>query len=170
MQTKNEVVEQNIVTDIVNNNDTDYTPCYIVPTIKTEKQIDQDRVCENTDYIATELAKRERDMQIIADISNKNQVDLIHSIVYPGEGIMTNEDVSLTDYNRNDNNEPIQPQLEPGVLNVMKEMAKIMSEQVISIYDDMPALEDVPESDPPAILPPSLQDILTNDTQNEKNN
>ena len=109
-------------------------------------------------------------MQIIADISNKNQVDLIHSIVYPGEGIMTNEDVSLTDYNRNDNNEPIQPQLEPGVLNVMKEMAKIMSEQVISIYDDMPALEDVPESDPPAILPPSLQDILTNDTQNEKNN
>ena len=80
---------------------------------------------------------------------------------------MTNKDVSLTDYNRNDNNEPIQPQLEPGVLNVMKEMAKIMSEQVISIYDDMPALEDVPESDPPAILPPSLQDILTNDTQNE---
>ena len=80
---------------------------------------------------------------------------------------MTNEDVSLTDYNRNDNNEPLQPQLEPGVLNVMKEIAKIMSEQVISIYDDMPALEDVPESDPPAILPPSLQDILTNDTQNE---
>ena len=31
----------------------------------------------------------------------------------------------------------------------------------------MPALEDVPESDPPGILPPSLQDILTNDTQNE---
>ena len=30
--------------------------------------------------------------------------------------------------------------------------------------------KDVPESDPPAILPPSLQDILTNDTQNEKNN
>ena len=46
-------------------------------------------------------------------------------------------------------------------------MAKIMSEQVISIYDDMPALEDVQESDPPAILPPSLQDILTNDTQNK---
>ena len=80
---------------------------------------------------------------------------------------MTNEDVILTDYNRNDNNEPIQPQLEPGVLNVMKEMANKMSEQVISIYDDMPALEDVPESDPPAILPPSLQGILTNDIQNE---
>ena len=167
IQTKNEVVEQKIVTDIVNNNDTDYTPRYIVPTIKTEEQIDQDRVRENTDYIATELAKRERDIQIIEDISNKNQVYLIRSIVDPGEGIMTNKDVSLTDYNRNDNNEPIQPQLEPGVLNVMKEMAKIMSEQVISIYDDMPALEDVPESDPPAILPPSLQDILTNDTQNE---
>ena len=165
IQTKNEVVEQNIVTEIVNNNDTDYTPRYIVPTIKTKEQIDQDRVRENTDYIATELAKR--DIQVIEDISNKNQVDLIRSIVDPGEGIMTNEDISLTDYNRNDNNEPIQPQLEPVVLNVMKEMAKIMSEQVISIYDDMPALEDVPESDPPAILPPSLQDILTNDTQNE---
>ena len=49
IQTKNEVVEQNIVTDIVNNNDTDYTPRYIVPTIKTKEQIDQNRVRENTD-------------------------------------------------------------------------------------------------------------------------
>ena len=105
IQTKNEVVEQNIVTDIVNNNDTDYTPRYIVPTIKTEEQTDQDRVRENTDYIATELAKRERDIQIIEHISNKNQVDLIRSIVDPGEGIMTKEDVSLTDQNnvQNDN-------------------------------------------------------------------
>ena len=31
----------------------------------------------------------------------------------------------------------------------------------------MPALEDLPESDPPPILSPSLQDILTNDTQNK---
>ena len=46
-------------------------------------------------------------------------------------------------------------------------MAKIMSEQVISIYNDVPALEDLPESDPPPILSPSLQDILTNDTQNK---
>ena len=52
----------------------------------------------------------------------------------------------------------------------MKEMAKIMSEQVSSIYDDIPALEDVPESTPPAILPPNLQDIITNDTPDQNVN
>ena len=43
-------------------------------------------------------------------------------------------------------------------------MVKVMQEQTSSIYDDMPALEDVPETnyEPPAILPPNLQDILTN--------
>ena len=167
IQTNNEIVEQNIVTDILNNSNTDYTPHYTVPTTKTEEQIGQGRIHENTDYIATELAKRERDIQIIEDIEAKNQVDLIRNAIDPGKGIITNEEVSLTDYNRNDNNEPIQTQLEPGVLNVMEEMVKIMSEQNNSIYDDIPALEDIPKTTPPAILAPNLQDILTNDTQNE---
>ena len=49
----------------------------------------------------------------------------------------------------------------------MEEMVKIMSEQVNSIYDDIPVLDDIPETTPPAILAPNLQDILTSDTQNE---
>ena len=46
----------------------------------------------------------------------------------------------------------------------MKEMVKVMQEQTSSIYDDTLALEDAPETnyEPPAILPPNLQDILTN--------
>ena len=104
-------------------------------------------------------------MQIIDNIEAKSQVDLIRSAIDPSDGVITNEDISQTDYTRSDNNEPIQPQLNPNVLNVMKEMVKTMQEQTSSIYDDIPALEDLPETNyaPPTILPPNLQDILTNE-------
>ena len=163
-KTDNERVEENIIRDIVNNDTTDYTLIFIPPTIKTEEQIDKDRIDWNRNFLETELAKRERDIQIIDDFEAKNQVDLIRSAI-DCSTIITNENISQTDYNRSDNNEPVQPQLDPNVLNVMKEMVKVMSEQTSSIYDDMPALEDIPETNyaPPVILALNLQDILTNE-------
>ena len=56
---------------------------------------------------------------------------------------MTNEDITATDYTRNDNNEPVQPQLDPRVLNVMQEMVKIMAEQVAVMDSIPPALENI---------------------------
>ena len=46
----------------------------------------------------------------------------------------------------------------------MQEMVKVIQKQTSSICDDVSALENVPEAnyEPPAILPPNLQDILTN--------
>ena len=163
-KTDQEKVEENIVRDILNNDQTDYTTIFIPPTDKTEEQIDQDRIEWNRNSLETELAKRERDFQIIDDIEAKNQVDLISRAIEPNDDVITNEEISQTDYNRTNNNEPIHPHLNPNVLNVIKEMVKVMQEQTSSIYDDMPALEDVPETnyEPPAILPPNLQDILTN--------
>ena len=77
---------------------------------------------------------------------------------------MTNEDITTTDYTRNDNNEPVQPQLDPGVLNVMQEMVKIMAEQVAVMDSILPALENVPQNEPVQIITqPHLQDIITKD-------
>ena len=77
---------------------------------------------------------------------------------------MTNEDITATDYTRNDNNEPVQPQLDPGVLNVMQEMVKIMAEQVAVMDSILPALENVPQNEPVQIITqPHLQDIITKD-------
>ena len=77
---------------------------------------------------------------------------------------MTNEDITATDYTRNDNNEPVQPQLDPGVLNVMQEMVKIMAKQVAVMDSIPPALENIPQNEPVQIITqPDLQDIITKD-------
>ena len=164
LKTNNEIVEQKVVTDILNNANTDYTPQYNFPTVKTDEEVDRDRINESKNYIATELVKKERDIQTIEDITKKNQKDLIRSIVDPGDGFMTNEDITATDYTRNDNNEPVQPQLDPGVLNVMQEIVKIMAEQVAVMDSIPPALENIPQNEPAQIITqPDLQDIITKD-------
>ena len=65
LKTDNEIVEQKVVTDILNNDKTDYTPRYNFPTVKTDEEAERDRTNENENYIATELVKKERDIQII---------------------------------------------------------------------------------------------------------
>ena len=154
----------------MNNDKTDYTPRYNFQIVETDEEAERDKVNENKNYIATELVKKERDIQIIDDITKKNQKDLIRSIADPADGIITNENVTATDYTRNDNNEPVQPQLDTGVLNVMQEMVKIMPEQVAvmdSVQPPLPALEDIPQNDPIQIITqPDLQDILTKDEPN----
>ena len=129
IRTKNEQVEREIVKDILKNNTTDYTPQYTLPTVKTDAENECDKISENKNYITTELVKKERDIQIIDDITKKDQKDLIRSITDPADGILTNENITPSDWTRSDNNEPVQPQLDPGVINVMQEMVKIMSEQ-----------------------------------------
>ena len=145
IKTEIEQVEQNIVEDIINNDTTDYTPIYQPPVVKTEEEIDDDRIEWNKNVLETELASRQRDTEIIDDIEAKNQVDLIQSAIDPSGGLVTNEEVNQIDYNRTENNEPAGAQLDPNVLGLMREMVKVMSKQTSSIYDDTPALEDVPE-------------------------
>ena len=71
LKTNNEIVEQKVVTDILNKDNTDYTPQYNFPTVKTDEEADRDRINENKNYIATELVKKERDIQTIEDITKK---------------------------------------------------------------------------------------------------
>ena len=71
LKTNIEIVEQKVVTDILNNYITDYTPQYNFPTVKTDEKADRDRINENKNYIATELVKKERDIQTIEDITKK---------------------------------------------------------------------------------------------------
>ena len=148
----------------MNNDNTDYTTRYNFPTVKTDEEADRDRMNENKNYIATELVKKQRDIQIIDDITKKNQKDLTRSVADPVDGIITNENITPTDYTRNDYNEPVQPQLDEGVLNVMKDMVKIMGEQV-AVMDSIPLpLENIPQNEPVQIITqPDLQHIITKD-------
>ena len=164
IKTDNEKVEDKIVEDIINNNKTDYTKQKPPPTVRTEQEIDQDRIDWNKNFLATEIDKKNRDFQIIDDINAKNQSDLIKNIVDPNDGLITNEDVDQTDYNRNDNNEPVAPQLHPNVLKVIKEKISNVSDKVNADISDIPALEDTPSIAPPEFVRPTLQDILAQDT------
>ena len=74
------------------------------------------------------------------------QVDLIRGAVDPSDGLLTNEEVDQTDYNRTEHNEPIASQLDNNVLNVIREVVNRMSDRVNVPSDEMPALEDVPET------------------------
>ena len=112
IKTKIEKVEENIVEDIIKNDTTDYAPINIVPTVKTEDEIDQDRLEWNRNFLATEIATRQRDLEIIDDIEAKNQVDLISSAIDPSDGLVTSEEVDQTDYNRTEHNEPLGSQLD----------------------------------------------------------
>ena len=138
-----------------------------IPTVKTDAESERDKIRENKNYIETELVKKERDFQTIDDITKKNQKDLIRSVTDPADGILTNENVTSSDWTRSDNNEPVQPQLDPGVINVMQEMVRIMSEQtaVIDSIKNPPQPLVNPSNNPIQITTqPDLQDILTKET------
>ena len=105
IRTKNEQVEREIVKDILKNNTTDYTPQYTIPTVKTDAESEHDKIRENKNYIKTELVKKERDFQTIDDVTKKNKKDLIRSVTDPADGILTNENVTSSDWTRSDNNE-----------------------------------------------------------------
>ena len=64
--------------DIINEDETEYGQPSPPPFPKTEEQIDYERKEETKEYLKTELAKKERDFEIIRDINAENQVELIN--------------------------------------------------------------------------------------------
>ena len=50
-KTDQERVEEKVVDNIVNNNKTDYTPYFQIPIIKTEDEIDNDRIEQNKRFL-----------------------------------------------------------------------------------------------------------------------
>ena len=46
-------VEDEIVRDIINNDDADYKPINIPPTVKTEDEIDQNNILWNENFLKT---------------------------------------------------------------------------------------------------------------------
>ena len=138
-----------------------------MPTVKTNAETERDKISENKNDIATELVRKERDIQIIDDITKKDQKDLIRRITDPADGILTNENITPSDWTRSDINEPVQPQLDPGLINVMQEMVKIMSEQTAVLDSIRPPPQPLatPSNNPIQVTTQSdLQDILTKDT------
>ena len=117
----------------------------------------------NKNFFATEIAKKERDFEIIDDIVAKEQHDLIKDAIDSSDGLLTNEEIDPTDYNRIMKNEPQAPQLDPNILNIMREVVNHMSDQVNSQVDEMLPLEEIPQIkyEPKPDIKPNLQDLLT---------
>ena len=163
-KTEIEKIEEKFVNDIIQNDQTDYTPYFEPPVVKTEEKIDEDRKEWNKQFLEGELAKNERDFEIIEDIEAKNKVDLIKDAIDPGDGIFTNEETGHLDYTRTERNEPAAPQLDPSVLKgigiFLQGMPQAVSEQT---SDGLPELRYIPDVkyEEPEEIKPNLQDILT---------
>ena len=163
-KTEIEKIEEKVVNDIIQNGQTDYTPYFEPPAVKTEEEIDENRKEWNKQFLEGELAKNERDFEIIEDIEAKNKIDLIKDAIDPGDGIFTNEETGHLDYTRTERNEPAAPQLDPSVLKgigvFLQGMSQAVSEQT---SDDLPELKYIPDVkyEEPEEIKPNLQDILT---------
>ena len=160
-----EKIEQSIVQDIIKEDKTEYGRPSPPPFPKTEQQIDDDRREETMENLKTELAKNQRDFEIIRNINDKDQVDLIKSAIVPIDGQLTNEEITSADYTKTDNNEPVQPTLEPNILKIMQE---IVCNANAFVNEPDPVLAQItfdknePPKPPPKIkTKPTLQEILT---------
>ena len=170
-KTQQQKVEENLVDDILNNDETDYRPYFQIPVLKTEDEIDAIRIQENADFLEGELAKNATDFEIAAEVEAQNKIDLIKSAIDPGDGIITNEGVTLVDYNRTDRNEPAAPQLDPIALRRMENFLNQLKESIVLSDDEedvKPKIEPIPEASytAPEIVRPDLQTLLNQDSQN----
>ena len=171
-KTVQETVEENLVNDIINGDNTNYRPGYTFTQPKTEQEITDLNRQDNINFIESELAKNARDFEIVADIEAAEKADLIREILDPS-GIITNEDVSSLDAIRNINGESTIPNLDPIALRGMERFLHNLKD-TIEISDDEPPDEDVKPPPQAVYAPlidltgPNLQDILTNDNQNSE--
>ena len=160
-------IEDKIVQDIINEDQTDYgAPSPPPPPFpKSEAEIDFERREDTKEYLKMELAKRERDFETIRDIYAENQVELVRSAIDPLDGQVTNNTITSADYNRTDNNEPLPPQVDPGVLKVINEIVRNANAFVNEPDSSLPAITLSDENNlpkpPPKVKLPTLQDIST---------
>ena len=116
----------------------------------------------NENFLKTELAKRERDFQIIDDINAKYQADLIRKAVDQSDGQLTNEQINQTDFNRTDKNEPLAAPLPSGSLDVLDKFVNKLSDEVnADIPDQYPTPPPLTQIKPEVVSTPTLQDTLT---------
>ena len=168
-RTVQDTVEDNLVQDIINNDQTNYRPQYTFPRPKTEDEIEKARVDENINFIEGELAKNACDFEIAADIEAQEKADLLRNILDPGFGLTTNEDVSALDAIRNNNGDSAIPHLDPVALRGMEQLLDNLKETIDLSEDETEDVKLPPEAVYPPIADvkaPDLQDLLTDDNQN----
>ena len=157
-------IEEKIVNDIINEDETDYSRRSPPPFPSTEEQIHYERRENTKKYLNTELAKRERGFETIREINAENQVELIRSAIDPLDGQIANDTITSADYNRTDNNEPLPPQVDPGVLKVINEIVRNANSFVNESDSNLPTITlsavNNPPKAPPKLKKPTLQDIL----------
>ena len=72
-KTEVEKIEEKLVDDIINRDQTDYTTSFQIPVVKSEEEIGEDRKEWNKAFLEGELAKNERDFEIIEYTEAKNK-------------------------------------------------------------------------------------------------
>ena len=120
--------EQNVADDILNNIKSDYDeddPTEPPPHLQIREEMDKDRINESKEFVETRMQIRSRDFETIDNIDEENKKELLKSVIDPLDGQYVNNNITPSDYTRDDNNNPVQTGAESPVLRVINDIINI---------------------------------------------
>ena len=133
------------------------------PYPKTSKEIDRYRIEESKEYIETQMQIRSRNFETTDNIDEENKEELLKSVIDTLDSQYGNDDITLSDYTRDDNKNSVQTGIEPPVLKVTNDIISNNNE----INDEVIVTDIKVEPEPVVVeeTPTTLTEILTG--QNE---
>ena len=133
------------------------------PYPKTSKEIDRDRIEESKEYIETQMQIRSRNFETADNIDEENKEELLKSVIDPLDSQYGKDDITPSDYTRDDNKNSVQTCIEPPVLKVTNDIISNNNE----INDEVIVTDIKVEPEPVVVeeTPTTLTEILTG--QNE---
>ena len=120
--------EQNVADDILNNIKSDYDEDDAIeppPHLQIREEMDKDRINESKEFVETRMQIRSRDFETIDNIDEENKKELLKSVIDPLDGQYVNNNITPSDYTRDDNNNPVQTGAESPVLRVINDIINI---------------------------------------------
>ena len=120
--------EQNVADDILNNIKSDYDEDDATeppPHLQIREEMDKDRINESKEFVETRMQIRSRDFETIDNIDEENKKELLKSVIDPLDGQYVNNNITPSDYTRDDNNNPVQTGAESPVLRVINDIINI---------------------------------------------
>ena len=95
------------------------------PHLQIREEMDKDRINESKEFVETRMQIRSRDFETIDNIDEENKKELLKSVIDPLDGQYVNNNITPSDYTRDDNNNPVQTGAESPVLRVINDIINI---------------------------------------------
>ena len=133
------------------------------PYLQIREEMDKDRIKESKELVETRMQIRSRDFETTDNIDEGNKTELLKSVTDPLDGQYVNDNITPSDYTRDDNNNPVQTGTESPVLRVINDIINNYNEinNEVTVTDIKVQPESVVVEETPIIL----TEILTG--QNE---